>query len=396
MTTTDGRASGPRVEGGLEGDDATATPEQGTRGAVVAGVAEGVDTAGAAAPAPSVRRLAPLALLGRRALRWVVVLGAALGLFCIFLVVKGAEPLDVLEAMWRSAFGDERATGETLMRAAPLLLAALAVAVPARAGLFNIGGEGQLVLGAVGATAMGYALGTALPTAPTLVLMALAGAAGGLAWAGIPILLKLFTKTGEAITSLLLNYVATIVLAWLVFEPWRDPGSTGQAYSTELEGPQRLPILWGDRVNASIIVAAIAAPLVWWLFTRTRWGFSLRVLGGNGEAASRAGFAVRRLSLSAYLAGGALAGLGGMLAVAGVEGRLRPDLLVGVGYVAFLASWLGRHHPLKVAVAAVVLAAIDVGGTGLKITAGLSGGAVDVLMALVLLAVLGWGRKEER
>ena len=340
-------------------------------------------------------RLAAVPAPVRSVARWILVLGGAVGVFALFLLAKGADPAEVAEAMWRSAFGDERTTGETLMRAAPLLLAALAVAVPARAGLFNIGGEGQLVMGAVGAVGMGYAVGTALPTAPTLVLMALAGAAGGMAWAAIPVLLKLWTATSEAIVSLLLNYVAAIVVAWLVFEPWRDPRSTGQAYSTELEGPQRLPILWGDRVNAGILVAAVAAPVVWWAFTRTRWGFRLRVQGGNGEAARRAGFAVKRLAFSAYAVGGALAGLGGMVAVAGVEGRLRPDLLVGVGYTAFLASWLGRHHPLKVALAALALAAILVGGTGLKIAAGLSGGAVNVLMALVLLAVLGWGRRKE-
>lgn len=340
-------------------------------------------------------RLAAVPRPVRSALRWVLVLGGAAGVFALFLVAKGAQPVEVFEAMWRSAFGDGRTTGETLMRAAPLLLAALAVAVPARAGLFNIGGEGQLVMGAVGAVGMGYAVGTALPSGPTLVLMAVAGAAGGLAWAAIPVLLRLWTSTSEVITSLLLNYVAAIVLAWLVFEPWRDPRSTGQAYSTELEGPQRLPILWGDRVNAGILVAAVAAPLVWLAFTRTRWGFRLRVQGGNAEAARRAGFAVKRLAFSAYAAGGALAGLGGWVAVAGVEGRLRPDLLATVGYTAFLASWLGRHHPLKVAVAAVALAAILVGGTGLKITAGLSGGAVNVLMALVLLAVLGWAPRKE-
>lgn len=332
----------------------------------------------------------------RTAVRWVFVVGGALAVYCVFLLAKGADPAEVLQAMWRSAFGDPDAVGETLMRATPLFLAALAVSVPARAGLFNIGGEGQLVMGAIGACAMAYAIETAMPTAPTLVLMGVAGAVGGMAWAAIPILLRLWAQTSEAIVSLLLNYVAIIVLGWLVFEPWRDPRSTGQAYSTALVGPQRLPIIWGNRVNAGIFVAMLAAPLLWWAFSRTRWGFKLRVLGGNAEAARRSGMPVRRLSLSAYLVGGALAGVGGMLAVAGVEGRLRPDLLVGFGYVAFLASWLGRHQPLKVAVASVALGAIAVGGTGLKIAAGLSGAAVNVLMAVLLLAVLGWGRGKDR
>jgi len=330
----------------------------------------------------------------RALLRWVLVLGGAFALYAVFLVMKGADPIDVLVAMWDSAFGDAASLGETLMRATPLALGALAVAVPARAGLFNIGGEGQLILGGIGAAGAAYAVGDQLPTAVTLAVMALGGALAGAAWAGIPIVLRLVFETSEAIVSLLSNYLATIVLAWIVFEPWRDPKSTGQAYSTALAGPQRLPIIWGNRVNAGILVAAVVVPLVYLAFTRTRWGFRLRVLGGNPEAARRAGFAVRRQRLNAFLIGGALAGLGGFVAVAGVEGRLRPDLLVGFGYTAFLASWLGRHQPFKVALAAIALAAIAVGGTGLKITAGLSGGAVNILMALLLLAVLGWGRRE--
>ncbi|MCD9623601.1 ABC transporter permease [Rhabdothermincola salaria] len=337
---------------------------------------------------------ARLVVTGRSVLRWVLVLGGAALVYCVFLVAKGASPLEVLEAMWTSAFGSPRAVGETLVRAAPLLLAALAVAIPARAGLFNIGGEGQLVIGAVGAAGTAYALGDGLPTGPTLVLIGLGGAVAGMAWALIPALLRIWFETSEAIVSLLLNYVAYIVLAWLVFEPWRDPVSTGQAYSTELVGPQRLPLLWGNRVNIGILVALVAVPVVWWAFRSTRWGFRLRVVGGNPEAARRAGMNVKGLVVSAFATGGVLAGIGGMVAVAGVEGRLRPDLLVGFGYIAFLASWLGRHQPWKVAIAAVALSAIAVGGTGLKIAAGLSGGAVNVLMALILLAVLGWGRKE--
>ncbi len=324
--------------------------------------------------------------------RVLVACAAAVAIYAAFLVAKGADPAEVLEAMWRSAFGDADKLGETLMRATPLLLAALAVVVPARAGLFNIGGEGQLLMGAIGATGVAYGMGEDAPVGLTLLFMALGGALAGAMWAAIPALLKHYTDTSEAIVSLLLNYVATIVLAWLVFEPWKDPMSTGQAYSRELEDNQALPIIWGDRVHLGILVAALVAVVVWLVLRGTRWGFKLKVLGGNPEAARRAGLAVGSLGFTALFVGGALAGLGGMLHVSGVEGRLRPDLMVGYGYIGFLAAWLARHDPLKAIGAAVLLGAIAVGGTGLKITAGLSGAAVNVLMALVLLAVLGWGR----
>jgi simple sugar transport system permease protein len=322
-------------------------------------------------------------------------LASAIVIYAAFLVAKGASPGDVFQAMWDSAFGDADSIGETFLRTAPLLLGALAVALPATAGLFNIGGQGQMLLGGIAASGAAYALGENTSQPVSLVVMGLAAALGGMAWAAIPALLRVVMRANEAITSLLLNYVAATFLSWLVFEPWKDPTSLGQAYSEALTESQRLPIMWGSRVNAGILIAPIAAIVVFVLLRSTRWGFRLRVLGGNPDAAFRAGFRVRWLAFSAMAAGGMLAGLAGFVEIAGVEGRLRPDVMPGYGYVAFLAAWLARHHPLRAVLAAFVLAAIAVGGTGLKISAGLSGAAVNILMALVLLAVLGWGRRSE-
>ncbi len=328
-------------------------------------------------------------------IRWTLALGAALLIYAAFLAARGADPVEALRAMWDSAFGDSTGLGETLIRTAPLLLGALAVVVPARAGLFNIGGQGQMVMGAIGAVGMSFALDGNVAQPVTLVLVGLAGAAAGAAWSAIPALLRLTTNANEAITSLLLNYVAGLVLSWLVFERWKDPASLGQAFSEELDAKSRLPILWGERVHSGILLAVLAAFVIWWLLRSTAWGFRLGVLGGNPEAARRAGFRVEGLALAAMLVGGALAGVAGMVEVTGVEARLRPDMLAGYGYIAFLASWLARHHPLKSIVSSMALAAIAVGGFGLKISAGLSGAAVNVLMALVLLAVLGFARKKE-
>jgi general nucleoside transport system permease protein len=329
---------------------------------------------------------------GRGLVRWVASLAGAVAIFAVFLWAKGADPWDALHAMWDSAAGDSGSIGETLVRATPLLLAALAVAVPARAGLFNIGGEGQLLLGAIGGTGTAYALEGRLPSIVLIPAICLGGMVFGAIWAAIPVVLKLLTSTNEAITSLLMNYVAGFALTWLVFEPWKDPTSLGQAYSREFEPAAQLPTMWGDRVHAGILVALGAAVAVWLALTFTRWGFRLRVLGGNAEAARRAGMPVAALALSAVLVGGALAGLGGAVEVSGVETRLRPDLLVNFGYIGFLASWLARHHPLKAIVASGLLGGIAVGGFGLRIATGLSAAAVTMLMALVLLAVLGFAR----
>jgi simple sugar transport system permease protein len=325
--------------------------------------------------------------------RWLLAFVCALLIFSVVLVLQGADPLEVYEAMWTSASADS--FGETLLRATPLLLAGLAVAVPARAGLFNIGGEGQLVMGALGAMVVAHWIGDGGTTAVNVTLMCVGGAVGGAMWAGIPAVLRVFLKTNEAITSLLLNYVARLVLTWLVFESWKDPMSLGQAYSTPVTPDQTLPVIWGNRVHAGILVAAVAAVLIWLLLRSTRWGFRLTVLGGNPEAARRAGFAVGGLTVGAMLVGGGLAGLGGAIELAGVDSSLRPETMLGFGFIGFLASWLVRHHPLRLIGSSFLLAAIAVGGTGLKIASGLSGGAVNVLMALVLLAVLGWGQKKE-
>lgn len=331
---------------------------------------------------------------GFAALRWALAIGGAVVIYSAFLIARGADPVDALTAMWNTAFGSSTSFGETLVRTAPLLLVALAVVVPARAGLFNIGGEGQILLGAIGATGMAFSLGDSLPSAPTLVLVAIGGALAGMAWAAIPALLRLLTDTSEAISSLLLNYVAGFLLTWLVFSPWKDPSSLGQAYSERLDPAATLPVLW-SRVHIGIVVALAAAVAVWLLLNRTAWGFRLSVVGGNPEAAKRAGFRVSALAVVAMLVGGALAGLAGMVEVTGVEGRLRPSMMAGFGYIGFLASWLSRHHPLKAVVASFALAAIAVGGFGLKISTGLSGAAVNVLMALVLLAVLGFAQRKE-
>lgn len=326
------------------------------------------------------------------ALRGAVALAGAVAVFTAFLVAKGADPLAVYRAMWNSTAGGSKAFGELLVQTTPFLLAALAVAVPARAGLFNIGGEGQLLAGAIGATVMANALGGALPTVPTLALMALAGAACGAAWAGIAAVAKRYTHTSEAISTLLLNYLAILVLAYLVHGPWKDPASLGFPQAPALLSNERLPVLWGTRGHAGILVALAAMVLIWAVLRFTPWGFMLRVVGGNAEAARRAGLAVGGLAASGMLAGGALAGLGGMIELAGVEGRVRPGMMLGYGFIGFLASWLARHHPARVTLAALLLGAIAVGGNGLKITAGLSASAVNILMALVLLAVLGLGQ----
>ena len=329
-------------------------------------------------------------IAARPSVRTLGSVAAALVVFALLLVAKGADPISGYRAMWNSITRDSGAFGDVVVRTSPYLLAALAVVVPARAGLFNIGGEGQLVIGAVTAFAAAEVLDQNAPRAITLVVMAIAAMLGGAAWAAIAAALREWTGTNEIISTLLLNYLATLLLGWLVFGRWKDPTSTGFPRTRSLTDAERLPIIWG-RVHVGVIVALVAAVVVWLVINRTAWGFKLGVLGGNAEAARRAGFRTGALATSALLAGGALAGLGGMLQSSGVEGQLRPGIMVGYGFTGILAAWMVRQHPLKAILSSFVLAAVAVGGNGLKIREGLSAASVNILMALMLLAVLGWG-----
>lgn len=333
----------------------------------------------------------PLHLDRRGSLRWLLALGGAAGAFGLLVLTKGANPLDVYTSMW-SALSSSTSIEGILLKATPLVLAALAVTVPAKAGLVNVGGEGQLVVGGVFAAGASLWLGGSLPGGAVLVLMCMAGALGGALWSGVAAVLRLLVGINEAVSTVLLNYLAVNLMLYLIYDRWKDPLGSGQPASEPVPVAERFPILGDTKVHAGILVAIGAVAVVWWLLRSTRWGFQLRVVGGNPEAARRAGIRVGATVLSAMLLGGALAGLGGVAQLAGTELKLRPGFLVTYGYVGFLASWLARHRPVSAATGALVLAAISVSGDSLQIDSALPAATVNVLMALVLLAVFGWTR----
>jgi general nucleoside transport system permease protein len=339
---------------------------------------------------------------GRRALgvarvvgRYAVAYAAALVIFGAIVMTKGANPVDAVVDMVRSTL-NVRSSGDVLVRASPLILAALAVSVPARAGLVNVGGEGQIVMGSVGAAGVALWLGDGSPGWMVILAMAVAAAATGAMWAGLAGGLRVAMRIPEAITTLLLNYVAIDVMLYLVYDTWKDPAGTGQPTSRPLPGGSQLATFGASRVHVGIVIAVVAAAAVWLVLRFSAWGFTLKVVGGNGDAARRAGLPVGRLLLSAMIVGGALAGLAGMVHFAGTEFKLRQGMTAGFGYTAFLASWLGRHHPLKVTLGALLLAFLAIGGSSLQLDAKLPAATVNILMALVLLAVLATGASGRR
>lgn len=332
--------------------------------------------------------------IARSSGRWIAAIAGALVIFSILLISKGADPMTVLGDAILSIVGQPLALQEIVIKAAPFALATLAVVVPARAGLVNVGGEGQVLMGAVAAAGVGLALDNSAPGWLVLILAMLAGAAAGAAWAGLAALLRLFVSVNEAISTLLLNFVALDLLFFLIYEPWKDPNGSGQPATRELADAAQLPLLNGTIINVGVFLAIAAAITVWAVFRYTTWGFRLAVVGGNSEAGRRAGMPVSRLILIAMLAGGALAGLAGFVHFAGVEHELRPGLTTNIGYIGFLASWLIRHRPFAALVAALAFAAIAVAGDSLQIDSGLPAATVSVFTGLVLIAVLGWSQRK--
>ncbi len=332
-------------------------------------------------------------VVNKAALRWVAVVAASIGLFALFMLSKGANPLDAYRSMW-TALTTSSALESILVKATPLVLAALAVSIPARAGLVNVGGEGQLIMGGIFAAGVSQAIGNRMAGSAALVLVCAAAAAGGALWAGLAAALKRLVGISEAVTTLLLNYVALNVMFFLIYDVWKDPHGSGQPATRPIPVPQRLPLLGTSQVHAGLLLAIVATGVTWWVLRSTRFGFQLKVVGGNPEAARRAGLRVSLLIVGAMLLGGALAGLGGVAQLAGAEFKLRPGFLVSYGYIGFLASWLARHSPPKVAAAAVLLAAISISGDSLQIDSQLPAATVNILMALVLLAVFGFGKRK--
>jgi len=319
-----------------------------------------------------------------------------LGLFGAFVASQKANPFGVYQSLLDSSILSTGSVPAVLVRAVPIALAALAVSIPARAGLVNVGGEGQLIIGAVAATGVGVALGQHVPGPLGWVAMALAGSLSGAVWAGVAGLLRVTLGANEAVTTLLMNFVANDIMLYLLYQPWKDPTGGGQPESRPLTSNEVLPKIFGSSVNLGVIVALVVAMGVYVVLKRSGWGFALRVVGGNQEAARRAGLPVKRLMISSMLAGGGLAGLGGMLYLAGTQLQLLPGGTLDYGYIAFLAAFLGRHDPLKVVLSALLFSAIAVGAPGLQLNYGFDGNVVDVLLALIVCAPLvlsGYRRK---
>jgi simple sugar transport system permease protein len=310
----------------------------------------------------------------------------------VILLATGANPIVTYKAMAIGAFGSQYAFSETLVKAIPLILCGLGVAVAFRMRFWNIGAEGQLAMGGFGATWVALFLPALLPGLPErflLPLVILGGMIAGALWGAIPALLRAYVGVNEVITTLMMNYIAILWVEHLFYGPWRDPkgyGFPGTAPFPEAAWLARYP---GTRVHLGLIFGLVAAVLLWLILTRTKWGYEVRVIGENPKAARYAGISLVRNIVLVMLVSGGLAGLAGVGEVAGIAHRLQKGISVGYGYTAIIVAWLGQLSPWGVTLVGVLLAGLLVGGDQIQITMRLPAAVALVLQGAILFFMLG-------
>ncbi len=326
-----------------------------------------------------------------RAYGWAVGAGSLLAgllVLAVGLELAGYDAGPALAALWTGAFGSWYAlTSATLVRAVPLIIIGLGLALAFRGGAFNIGGEGQFYAGAIAATWVGVQVGgLPWPLAVPAVLFA-SVLAGGL-WVAIPVLLRLRYGVLEVISTLLLNFVAEALTSLLVQGPLQESQGI-YPQSDAIAESARLPLLPGTRLHAGLLLALAGALLLQWVFGRTLWGFRLRAVGLGPRAARITGrIDSRRVGAVALLLSGAIAGLAGGVEVAGVSYALFQNLSPGYGFTAIAVALLGRLHPLGVVLAGLLFGALEAGAGAMQREAGVPAVAVYVVEAVVILAVL--------
>ncbi|TDW25674.1 nucleoside ABC transporter membrane protein [Rhizobium azibense] len=335
----------------------------------------------------------------RPVLEWIarrvepIVIGLAailfgLSLFSLFILAVGKSPATLFQLMYTGGFGSWFSVQNSLSRAAPLLLTALCVALPARLGLVIIGGEGAVVLGGVAAAAMALPLAGTAPVFLSLVLMAIAAMAIGGIWIGLAGFLRHSRGVNETISSLLLSYIAIALMNQFVEGPLRDPASLNKPSTKPLPAEYMLGNIPGMDVHWGLVVGILACIISWVLIEATSYGFAARIAGGNVRAAQIQGLAVGKLIVGFTALAGSFAGLAGMIEVAAVQGSANASLAAGYGYTGILVAFLARHNPLAIIPIAILLGGIDASGGLIQRRMGLPDATVLVLQGTLFVVIL--------
>ena len=313
-----------------------------------------------------------------------ITVAIGVGLF----MALGKDPVKGLQVFFWEPIKSPYALGELLVKATPLLIIALGLSVCFRSNVWNIGAEGQYVMGALAAG--GVALLADKTTGPWIIAAVLAGGVlGGMAWAGITALLRDRFNANEILVSLMLVYVAEMVLNYMVFGPWKDPNGYNFPQTKTFEAVTQIPrLMAGSRVNIGIVLALLGVAGLWLYLYRTYAGFAQEVSGQAPAAARYAGFSSRRALWVALLISGGAAGLAGALEVAGPIGQLTPYVPAGYGFAAIIVAFVGRLHPVGVVFSALLMSMFYIGGELAQSRLGLPKSLTGVFQGLLLFNLL--------
>ncbi|GGG79690.1 ABC transporter permease [Paenibacillus radicis (ex Gao et al. 2016)] len=322
---------------------------------------------------------------------WITILSVLLALvLCgIFIGANGMNPVTVYMKMITGAFGTSFGLTETLVKSIPLLLCGIGVAIAYRISVWNIGAEGQFLAGAMAATAVTVYF-PGLPGYLTIPLMVLCGIIGGGIWGLLTAIPRTYFQVNELITSLMLNYVAIHALNYFVFGPWKDPKGMNFPGSPMFTEAQSLPLVGDTRLHYGLIFAIAGVLLYAFLIRYTRWGYELRLIGANPEAARNAGIRISRHILLVMLISGGMAGLAGMSEVSGVTHRLMYGISPGYGYTAIIVAWLAKLNPLALIVSSFLFGGLIVGGYSVQ-TIGLPSSISSMMQGAILFCLIAGG-----
>src|SRR5271155_2904993 len=312
----------------------------------------------------------------------------AAALFAVFLLAIGKSPADFVAYVWRGGFGTAFSFQNTLQRSAPLILTALAVAIPARIGLIMIGGEGALVLGGFAAGALAIPMIGHAPPLVTLALMAVFGMVVGAFWVGLAGYLRYARGVNETISSLLLTYIGIAIMNFFVEGALRDLSNPNKPSTKPLGDAYMVGKIPGTDVHWGFAVGILLCIALYFLLERTTFGFAARVTGGNFRAALAQGLPVGRLIVACSAIAGACAGLAGFFEVAAIQGRANASLAAGYGFTGILVSFLARHNPLVIPPVAILFGGIVAAGGLIQRRMGLPDATVQVLEGLIFVVLL--------
>ena len=309
-------------------------------------------------------------------------------LFSGFLLLVGESPVDFYQLVWRGGFGTTFSLQNTLQRAAPLILTALAMAIPARIGLIMIGGEGALVLSGFAAAAIALPLIGRAPAIVLLSVMALAAVTVGAVWVGLAGYLRHKRGVNETIASLLLTYIAIALMNFFVEGALRDPGSANKPSTFPIGDANMIGPIPGTDVHWGLAAGIVLAIALYVLMARTTFGFAARITGGNPRAALAQGLPVGKLIVACSMIAGGCAGLAGFFEVAAIHGRANASLAAGYGFTGILVSFLARHNPLAIIPVAIMFGGIAASGGLIQRRMGLPDATVLVLQGFIFVILL--------